>query len=601
MVSGTSNTSTASAADDTAGAADDDCRDLTAATPFRRVDRLPFDRLPAQSRLFLDYLRDPAALRGFYPNAVRHHHELVARAPGTLAAYETDRGDLCDALARMNTEWGASEKTLGNIERLRADDAVAVVTGQQIGLFTGPLYTIYKALTAVRIAACLDARGTIAVPVFWMASEDHDWMEVQTAEVIACDGRLAAIEAADDLHTDGRAVGEVILDDSIGSAVARLFDVLPTTEFTPELRRVVEAAYAPGHSYTGAFARLLTYLTTRFGLVLLDPLDAELKRLAAPMYARAAGRAPQLAHALAARSRELVEAGYHAQVLAAEDAFPLFLHGADADTQTPGETNGERQALVRTADGRYRVKGARPAKGTRGNRPPAEDWSAEELAAWAEREPARFSPNVTLRAVVQDYLLPTVAYIGGAAELSYFAQIAEAYRVLDRPATPVLARASLTIVEPRSARTLERFHLELADLFDGFDRVSRRVVEEQLGRAGAERFDDTETSISAALDRLRPELARVDPTLAGALDTARGKIDYQLQALRTRFVRAEMQRHRAAHRQLERLFTILLPEGTLQERRVNVLSLLARHGDYCLGWIHDQIDLAATDHHIVYL
>ncbi len=561
-----------------------------------RVEMLPFSSLPQQSRLFLDYMRDSHALKRFYPHAVRYHHELAAYAPHALANYTTDRRQLCDALARANAAWGAGEETRRNIERLRAGEAVAVVTGQQIGLFTGPLYTIYKALTAVKIAACLTSRGIAAVPVFWMATEDHDWAEVQAAEFVACDGRLAGTEAAAHLHRAESSVGEVVLDDSINATLERLFDLLPSSEFTPALRSLLSDAYAPGRTYTEAFARFLTHLTTRFGLALLDPLDPELKRLCAPLYARAAAAAPIIAGRLVARSKELVEAGYHAQALASPDAFPLFLHADDASA-----TPGARQALVRAEDGRYEVKGARPAKGTRGGKAASERWSADELARWAEESPERFSPNVTLRAVAQDFLLPTVGYIGGAAEISYFAQISAVYEVLDRPATPILARASGTNVEPCAGRTLERYDLHLTDLFDGFDEVSRRVVEGHLGTSGAAAFRDSERTIEESLDRLRAELERTDPTLGGALVTARRKIAYQLESLRTRFTRAAMQRDRAAHRQLERLFTVLYPESALQERRLNITGLLARHGDYCITWLYDSIDLNAPEHHIIYL
>lgn len=152
-----------------------------------RVETLSFDRIPHQSRLFLDYLRDPVALREFYPSAVRFHHELSARAPEVLAAHQTDRGALCDALQDMNSAWGAGEETLKNIELLRQPDCLAVVSGQQAGLFTGPLYTIYKALSAVKLAGCLMQRQTKAVPVFWIATEDHDFPEVARAEFIGRD------------------------------------------------------------------------------------------------------------------------------------------------------------------------------------------------------------------------------------------------------------------------------------------------------------------------------------------------------------------------------------------------------------------------------
>ncbi|HEY9284457.1 MAG TPA: bacillithiol biosynthesis cysteine-adding enzyme BshC [Pyrinomonadaceae bacterium] len=546
-----------------------------------RVEPLPFERVPGQSRLFLDYLRDPTSLRKYYPSAVRYHHELAARAPEVLSAHQTDRAALCDALAEMNRAWGAGRETLANVERLRSPACVAAVSGQQVGLFTGPLYTIYKALSAVKLAGCLTQRGTEAVPVFWMATEDHDWEEVRSAEFTACDGRLASASVPDEMHAEGTPVGAVVADSLVTDAVKRLLDLLPTTEFTDDLARVVRDAYAPGRTYAESFARMMTALTRSYGLVLLDPLHPELKRLAAPLYSEAARRAPELASALEARSLELEREGYHAQVHTSADAFPLFLHAAD----------GRRTALARGSDGLYRAKGSADEAGR----------TADELADWAAREPGRFSPNVTLRAVVQDYLLPTIAYYGGAAEVAYFAQTAEVYRLLSRPATPILHRASLTVVERRTGRALERYNLHLTDFFAGHDHVVARVVEEHLGTDQARAFDRAEQQINSALADLGDTLRRFDPTLADALSSGSQKIGHQLAGLRARFHRAQMARDRAAHRQLERAAAALFPEKSLQERHLNVTSLLARHGLYFMDWIFNAVDIGSVDHQIVYL
>src|SRR5256885_9345575 len=177
-----------------------------------RVEALSFERIPHQTRLFLDYLRDPLALRRFYPSAVRFHHELAERAPEVLSAYQTDRRQLCDALEAMNRRWGAGEETLANIKRLREADCLAIVSGQQAGLFTGPLYTIYKALSAVKLAGCLSQRGSTAVPVFWIATEDHDFAEVASAEFIGCHCRPAPGTASSAMHKESEPVGLVQLD-----------------------------------------------------------------------------------------------------------------------------------------------------------------------------------------------------------------------------------------------------------------------------------------------------------------------------------------------------------------------------------------------------
>jgi bacillithiol biosynthesis cysteine-adding enzyme BshC len=544
-----------------------------------RVETLSFDRIPHQTRLFLDYLRDPIALREFYPSAVRFHHELPARAAEVLAAHQTDRASLCDALQDMNATWGAGEATLKNIQLLRDADCLAVVSGQQAGLFSGPLYTIYKALSAVKLAGCLTQRNTKAVPVFWIATEDHDFPEVAKAEFIGRDCKLTNVEVSPDLHQEGQPVGRVIIDSSIDAVVAQLLELLPSSEFTPDLEALVRDAWRPGRSYGEAFARMMTSLLGSHGLVLLDPLDQRLKALAAPLYARAALSAHEIAAAIEVRSRKLVEAGYHAQVTPSENSFPLFLHDA----------SGARHALTRSSDGKYTTKHEDKA------------YTVAELAELALAQPGRFSPNVTLRAVVQDYLLPTIAYYGGAAEIAYFAQTAEVYRLLERPITPILPRASLTMIERHTGRVLERYGLGLADLFAGQESVLKRVVEEHLGAETAKSFKKTEGAVNSELDDLREQLRSIDPTLADALETGRKKINHQLEGLRTRFHRSQLARNDAAHRQLQRAFDQLYPNKELQERHINITSLLARHGRYVVDWIYNAINIGSNEHEIVNL
>lgn len=544
-----------------------------------RVQTLPFERIPHQTRLFLNYLSDPLALRRFYPSSIRFHHELPLRASEVLNAYRVDRRGLCDALQESNAGWGAGAETLANIELLRESDCLAVVSGQQAGLFTGPLYTIYKALSAVKLAACLRQRNTKAVPVFWIATEDHDFAEVAKAEFIGRDCRLSSVEVPEVLHREGHPVGEVQLDDSIASVISRLLELLPVSEFTPDLEALLRDAWKPGRGYGEAFARMMTALLGPYGLIFLDPLDPKLKQLAAPLYANAAAKAQDIAGAVEARSHELEEDGYHAQVLATASSFPLFLH----------HTDGVRRPMARTKDGKYKAKDS------------DDEYSSEELARLAVSNPERFSPNVTLRAVVQDYLLPTIAYLGGAAEIAYFAQTAEVYRVLERPVTPILPRSSLTMIERHTGRVMERYGLTLEDLFAGSESVLSRVVEEHLGAGTARAFTETETSVNQELDRLKDRLHSIDPTLADALETGRRKINYQLEGLRTRFHRAQMGRDEALQRQLERAFDQLYPNKDLQERHINITSLVARHGRYVIDWIYNAINLGSEEHQVVYL
>lgn len=543
-----------------------------------QVETLPFSEIPGQSKLFLDYLNDPVSLRRFYPSAAQYHHQLADRIPEVLDAHQADRADLCDRLDHLNRSWGGSEETLKNIAMLRESDSVAVVTGQQAGLFTGPLYTIYKALSAVKFSQCLNQRGYKAVPVFWIATEDHDFAEVAWAEIISRDCRLEKIEVGTAMHASNQSVGEVVVSDSVRDVTDKVFALLPDSEFREEVGGLLRECWTPGRRYGDAFARMLTQLLGKHGLVLMDPLDPGLKKLASPLYAKAIRKATEIARALTERSSELEAEGYHAQVVTSADAFPLFIHTED----------GGRHPLVRGENG-WKIKGVET------------EYASAGLLELAARNPERLSPNVTMRSVVQDYLLPTVAYFGGSSEIAYFAQTSEVYRVLERPVTPIIHRASMTIVESRTGRALERYDLGLKDFFEGHDSVVAKIVEGHLGAETADTFDQTESRVNSQLDLLREKLREVDPTLAEALETGRRKINHQLHGLRSRFHRAHIERNEAANRQIERAFDLLYPDKSLQERRINVTSFLGRHGRYVLDWIYDAIDPDCRDHLIVYL
>src|SRR6185295_10732095 len=186
--------------------------------------------------------------------------------------------------------------------------------GQQAGLFTGPLYTVYKAISAVKLAGCLRQRNTKAVPVFWIAAEDHDFAEIATAEFISRDCQLNRVNVSDSLHEEGQPVGNIVLDDSIGAVVDQLFQILPDSEFASDMKALVLNAWQPGRGFVESFARMMTSLLGQYGLILLDPLDPSLKKLASPLYSAAARQASEIASAIEQRSKELEVDGYHAQV-----------------------------------------------------------------------------------------------------------------------------------------------------------------------------------------------------------------------------------------------------------------------------------------------
>lgn len=546
-------------------------------TPQLRMTDLPFAQVPHQSRLFLEYQEDAQKLRKYYPNAVSSIGQLSIFSHEVLAAYKTDRNTICDALVEINLLAKSCEKTFANIEHLRDAQTVAVVTGQQAGLFTGPLYTIYKALSAVRMAADLTAQGTPAVPIFWAATEDHDFEEVAASFAIDRTGELFEVTHSPTTRVPGSMVGDVVIDNSVGNIIGDLFERLPATEFSSELRQKISEIWQNGARFGEAFTQTIAYLFRDHGLIIIDPLNASVRKLSSQIVSRAIDHSDEIESALISRSEQLASDGYHVQVLIEPGYFPLFWI----------DEEGRRNAIRKIGDDKFRVKVS------------TVQFTRQELLDMATKTPDRFSPGVMLRPVVQDVLLPTVCYLGGGAEVAYFAQNSEVYRILERPATPILHRQSYTVVNHKQRRILDKFHLKLTDLFDGLEKTTLRLSETAVSVDTAKLFDYATSEIENELESIDQHLSAIDPTVAANLQTRRRKIAYHLATLKKKALLARIRKDTDLDRQLKGLFASLLPNGELQERTLNVFVVLNKFGLGFIDWLYEATDVENKDHRIV--
>ena len=527
----------------------------------------------------MEYQQDPLSLKKFYPNVLASPSQISTHIPEVLANYRTDRDELLKVLNQINTDIDAGEKTFENIEMLRQSDSVAIVTGQQAGLFSGPLYTIYKALSAVKLATDVNNAGGKAVPVFWAASEDHDFEEVSEAFFINSTGAIVGSKYALSERTDGTPVGFSVIDSEICKLIAQLFDQLPRTEFSEIIREKFGSIWSEGAKFGEAFGGTLAWILRNFGIVYVDPVHAGIKRLASPIFEKAVEKTDEIVATVVARSRELVDQGYHAQVLVEDEYFPLFWH----------DDEGRRLALRKISGDYFKVKDGR------------QEFSADELRQIAVNEPDRFSPGVMLRPVVQDYLFPTACYFGGGAEIAYFAQNSEVYRVLGRPVTPIFHRQSFTIIESKQRRVFAKFGLDLAGLFDGKESTILKLAATSVSPDTDRVFAEVAERITAEMDRIDQAVSLIEPTLAANVARRRQKIAYHIAALRKKSLLAQVRNDEIASRQIDELFAALLPHGELQERTLNVFSFLNKYGLNFIDWIYDAIDLEDKDHRIIEL
>jgi bacillithiol synthase len=543
---------------------------------YRNEMSISFNEIPRSSRLFTDYVYNRDRVKDFYQTP-RDDYGSLAELARKVAGQHFERDSVADALEEQNRRFGSSELTFKHIEMLRRPDTVAVVTGQQAGLFTGPLFTILKALSAIRLAEELRRQGTEAVPVFWVASEDHDYEEVNHCRIIDNEGRLVTAKY-DACWPEGlRSVGDIKLCEEIEELIGQLLSTLPRSEFIEQIERDLRESYRVGVGFAEAFARLMARLFAKYGVVLLDPQSPELKRIAARVYETALSGSQEIAERLVEQSHALESAGYHAQIYTSLDMVPLFVFDNDHRTAMVREGN----CFILKATGQCR--------------------SLPELIKQMEIDPGRFSPSVALRPVVQDWLLPTVAYMGGPAEIAYFGQLLPVYRYLNRIPPVVIPRMSMTIIQKRYSDLLEKYGLQFEDLFEGPEGAMRKVIERSLDTKTSEVFEETERIFNEQLDKLGESIAKLDPTLSEALKGSREKIFHHLSGLRNRFINTQAKREETVARQIERLTTILYPNKNLQEREINVYYFLARYGYDFIDRIYESVDLGAKRHKLLYI
>lgn len=509
-------------------------------------------RLPRAlpSALFRDFLAGAPGAAPFFlqpgggPAALEH----AADAALSLAR---PRAELADALVAQQRARGAA-RAAAAAERLRDPLSVTVVTGQQAVLFGGPLLVLYKALAVRRLARELEQRRRApVVPVFWVASDDHDLAELREVELLDAGGALRSLRYAPAVEPAALPAARLILDETVTVLLDELAAALPSALGRDEALAALRGAYRPGCTLSDAFARWLSALLP--DMVVLDPADPALRRHMLPVLRREIEEgSPATRLALQAGAR-LEAAGYHQQVQVRPGYLNLFV-----------VEQGQRRALALDGD-EIEVRGT-PTR-----------WKRDEALALLESRPLDWSPGALLRPLAQDLLLPNAAYVGGPAEIAYHAQIGPAYAHFGVPRPALVARPSLTLVEPQQLRALEAEGLALADLREDpaarlaqWARQSQPEIEQAFGRVRA--------TLEREMEGLRQALAALDPTLAAAAESSLGRSLHPVEGLREKALRALKRRDETRAARLLRARAALFPGGEPQERRLGLVGLVARHG-----------------------
>ena len=534
-------------------------------------DCISFNSIPHTTRIFSDFLSYSPAIRQFFPTQPDVEH--VAAFAKSVPRDRERQARVADALEKQNRAWGASDATLRNIQRLR-DGAYAVVTGQQVGLFGGPLMSLFKAASVLALAKQVEQAGVECVPVFWMASEDHDLDEVNQALLLTHDFQLAPFTAKT-AGVAGAPVAHLRFAEGTNEIVAEAAKLLGESLAADYLRQ----SYAEGETFSNAFAKLYTRIFSgsgrEHGLIFLDPADPELHRIAAPLFLEALQRSAELDQAVLERNQQLRDGDYHEQVKVTGESTPLF-----------ALVDGVRVPVHR-ANGTFTI-----AK---------EAVSAEELQKRIATAPENFSANVLLRPVLQDYWLPTLAYIGGPAEIAYFAQAAVVYEKLLGRITPILPRMSATLIEPRIERLLNKYEVELPELFHGECQLRDCLAARSLPAELKQDFEQAHQSVEAAMAGISGSLKTLDPTLVEAARRAASKMHYQVNRLEKRAAQAELRRTDILSRHAAQIENALYPNKALQEREIGGLYFYANHGPELIDRLTDLAQARCPEHKVLTL
>lgn len=441
------------------------------------------------------------------------------------------------------------------LAQIASGDGVFVTTGQQAGLATGPLYTIYKILSAVQLARALEpVLDRPVAPLFWIASDDHDWQEVNHLDLLTVDNSLERLTLSGDADTPPLSMRRQPVGPGIEVVIDRLRQLLPDTEFSSDLLEQVRDSYRPERSMAEAFGDLVDALFADFDLLRVDAGDPTVKRLAAGVWARELEHSAEHEALLEEQTSRLVAAGYHAQVSVIPGATNVFY-----------EDERGRERLLRDGPSwMLRRTGRR--------------LGVDELNTLLTTHPERFSPNVLLRPVVESTLFPTVSYVAGPGELSYYAQVGCLFREYGIDMPVIFPRFGITLVESKVRKVLDRFGLRPEALKPPVHEVAARVLRKEVPEEARAALGELRRSIQDGYARLVAETREIDPTLKGPLERARNSSQIELNEVDKKIVQHLKQRNTVAMAQLDKAHRNLFPGGDPQERVLNVMQYLARYG-----------------------
>jgi len=537
-----------------------------------------FSEIPGNYNLFLDYLYNFENVKEFYPTDFRDKDKYLQKFKKVAESSSGLRAELFSIISAQYNNVSPSGETNKNINLLKNENTLAIVTGQQIGIVSGPLYTLYKIITAIKLSKFLSERYDTFnfVPIFWLESDDHDFNEIRSINIINQTNDLVNIFYGDELH-EGDNIGSVGLlkvNHSIHDFFSRLNENLRKTEFTSEIIKQLKNFYKEGNSLKEAFKQLIFWLFDYYGLLIFDPQDSKVKNLLKPVFKKEITDFRKHTAKLVNVSATLEEK-YHAQV----KVKPINL-------------------FYSIDGGRFLIE---PLENEFGLKRKRKKFTYDELMELIENEPKNFSPNVLLRPICQDTILPTAFYVAGPSEISYFAQVMPLYEFYNIETPFLYPRSSATIVEKNITAILDKYDINITGLFIDQEKVKQKIVESISKTALDQIFNELTAKIDIAFDELKERLFEFDRSISEASLKYKGKVFHYTNELKNKAIESQKRKYESTLRQIDKAIIKIYPDNNLQEREINFIYFANKYGVDILKQIFEELKINKFEHQIISL
>ncbi|WP_010530442.1 bacillithiol biosynthesis cysteine-adding enzyme BshC [Lentibacillus jeotgali] len=534
--------------------------------------------LQTQNALIYDYRNSKSGILEHFDYDPYLESTYQSRAKA-LQSKQIDRENLTDALVRMNRRWDAPQPTYRNIERLKKNNSVVVIGGQQAGLMTGPMYTINKIISIIQFAKQQESELQIpVVPVFWIAGEDHDFAEINHI-YLPQHNTMKKYQLQQQIQ-EKRPVSDIAIDQPIARQwLDQLFAQLNETAYTKNLYQTIQDCLQESDTYVDFFARVIYQLFDDEGVVLADSGDSVMREMERDHFITLIENQKDISSGVHRSLQQLNQKGYAVSLETEPDDAHLFYHEGD-----------DRILLTRDEEGNWAGKQEEVLLTT------------EELMETANNNPSKLSNNVVTRPVMQECLFPTLAFIGGPGEVGYWSALKPAFHAAGMEMPPVLPRLSFTFIDRRVEKSLRQYAIDEENAINhGVDSLKIEWLANQNGPPVQKVASEIRQAVDTAHRPLRDIARGIRSDLGELADKNLYYLNEDIKYLEERIMKGLEERHTKHLNEFDLIQNTLHPKNGLQERVWNPLVWLNKYGSGFIRELTSQPCSFLDAHHIVYL